>query len=112
MISLPERQIDRLSISSCAGARVALQINEDAMQMNEARDFYSLVSLATVGSSDALDQGAFRASEIEETRFSEGTPAVVVRLEGKAWYTGTSIFVAEESDRIARDGFQLRLPNA
>ena len=80
--------------------------------MNEPRDFHSLVSLAKVGSGDALDRGAFRALGIEETKLSDGTSAVVVRLDGKAWYTGTSIFVAEKLDEIARNGFQLRLPNA
>lgn len=81
------------------------------MHMNEPRDFHSLVSLAATGPNDALDRGAFRASGIEKTTLSDGTPAVIVRLAGKAWYTGTAVFVAEELDGIAKDGFQLRLPN-
>jgi trans-L-3-hydroxyproline dehydratase len=81
------------------------------MRMNQHRDFHSIVSLVATGPNNALDRGAFRASGIEETTLSDGTPGVIVRLEGKAWYTGTAVFVAEELDGIAKDGFQLRLPN-
>jgi hypothetical protein len=81
------------------------------MRMHEPRDFHSLVSLAAIGSNNALDRGAFRASGIQETTLSDRTPAVIVRLEGKACDTGTAVFEAEELDRIAKDGFHLRLPN-
>lgn len=105
------RQIDRSPTGSCACARIALRLAEGTLCMHEPRDFHSLVSLASDQTGDAVDRGAFRASGIAETALSDGTPAVVVRLEGKAWYTGMSVFVAEELDGIARDGFQLRLPN-
>jgi proline racemase len=81
--------------------------------MHTTRDFHSLVSLAAAGKGDkaAVDAGAFRASGVQETLMSDGTPAVVVRLEGKAWYTGMSVHVAEARDGIASDGFTLQLPN-
>jgi hypothetical protein len=81
------------------------------MRMSESQDFHSLVSLAASGTSDALDRGAFRVSGIQETMLSDGTPAVIVRLEEKAWYTGTAVFVAEELNGNAKDGFHVRLPN-
>jgi proline racemase len=81
--------------------------------MHTPRDFHSIVSLAATDNSvrNAVDTGAFRASGVTKTTMTDGTPAVVVRLEGKAWYTGMSVFVAEEGDGIARDGFTLQLPN-
>ncbi|KAJ9123937.1 hypothetical protein QFC22_000728 [Naganishia vaughanmartiniae] len=107
------QQIDRSPTGSCACARIALRIAQGSLSMYAPRDFHSVVSLAATNDSDrnAVDTGAFRASAVQETTMGDGTPAVIVRLEGKAWYTGMSVFVVEEGDGIARNGFTLHLPN-
>ncbi|KAF8917530.1 proline racemase [Mucidula mucida] len=89
-------QVDRSPTGSCVMARVALAIEQGKLRQGEWWTYESIVSLGKAGN-------AFRGCAVEVT--DEG---VMVRVEGKAYYTGSSVFMREELDSLG-DGFSLQI---
>jgi proline racemase len=59
--------------------------------------------------SNHFDTGAFVASIVDDNvRVGGSKEAVIVRVEGKAYYTGTSNFILEEGDLASATGFTLK----
>ncbi|KAJ6512670.1 proline racemase [Mycena sanguinolenta] len=93
-----DQQIDRSPCGSCVMARVALAVDQGRLQMGEACDYESIVSLLN-------DGNGFRGTAVETV--SEG---VIVKVEGRAFYTGAASFVLEETDMVP-NGFIVALPS-
>ncbi|KAF7312247.1 Proline racemase [Mycena indigotica] len=89
-----DQQIDRSPTGSGVMARVALAIEKDILHLGDSKTYHSIVS---VGSGLG-----FRGTAIE--RVSEG---VVVKVEGRAFYTGVGSFIVEDGDSLA-DGLVVR----
>nr|GAT47406.1 proline racemase [Mycena chlorophos] len=90
-----DQQIDRSPTGSGVMARVALAVDKGELRIGESRVYHSLVSL----DADAGAGVGFRGTAVEMTE--EGT---IVRVEGRAFYTGAASFVVEDGDGLA-DGF-------
>jgi proline racemase len=59
--------------------------------------------------SNHFGTGAFVASIVDDNaRVGGSKEAVIVRVEGKAYYTGTSNFILEEGDLTSASGFTLK----
>ncbi|KAF7308017.1 Proline racemase [Mycena kentingensis (nom. inval.)] len=97
-----DQQIDRSPTGSGVMARVALAVDKGLMRLGESRVYHSVVSaMASVG--DGPGDG-FRGTAVE-TLEGQGT---VVRVEGRAFYTGATSFVVEQEDTMP-DGFVVGL---
>ncbi|KAL2808198.1 hypothetical protein BJX63DRAFT_439542 [Aspergillus granulosus] len=102
-----DNQIDRSPTGSCVTARMALAHNKGVRKPGQRWAYNSVVS-------NFFDTGAFTASIAEEriTRVEtiKGTirDAVTVRVEGKAFYTGTLALVVEKNDVTSESGFTLK----
>ncbi|KAJ7679194.1 proline racemase [Mycena polygramma] len=92
-----DQQIDRSPTGSCVMARVALAVDRGGLQIDESCEYESVVSLLHEGN-------GFRGTAVE--RVPEG---VIVKVEGRAFYTGAASFVVEEHDMMP-DGFVIALP--
>ncbi|GFV48242.1 trans-L-3-hydroxyproline dehydratase [Trichonephila clavipes] len=88
-----DKQVDRSPTGSGVTARIALQVKKGLMQMDEEKEFRSII-----GSS-------FTARAISETDVGK-YPAVIVEVSGMAYHTGDHTFYLENQDPI-KDGFQL-----
>lgn len=100
-----ENQIDRSPTGSCVTARMALAHAKGLRTNGQRWAYNSLVS-------NRFDTGAFIASIVDDTVLQEGNygPArqsIVVRVEGKAYYTGAMTFVVEEGDVTTECGFTM-----
>ncbi|KAJ7683698.1 proline racemase [Mycena rosella] len=91
------QQIDRSPTGSCVMARVALAVEQGRLKMGEGCEYESVVSLLNEGN-------GFRGTAVEQV--PEG---VIVKVEGRAFYTGASSFVVEEHDMMPT-GFTIALP--
>ncbi|KAJ7755522.1 proline racemase, partial [Mycena metata] len=91
-----DQQIDRSPTGSCVMARVALAVDQGRLQIGEGCDYESIVSLSN-------DGNGFRGTAVE--RHPDG---VIVKVEGRAFYTGASSFVVEEHDMMP-SGFTIAL---
>lgn len=91
-----DNQIDRSPTGSCVSARMALAHAKGMRPVGQRWAYNSLVS-------NAFGAGMFNAEvvEVEPT-------GVVVKVEGRAYYTGTSTFVVEGEDAISSSGFTLK----
>ncbi|KAJ7888792.1 proline racemase [Mycena leptocephala] len=76
-----DQQIDRSPTGSCVMARVALAVEQGRLQIGESCDYESV----------------------------KGPGGVIVKVEGKAFYTGAASFVVEEHDMMP-NGFTIALP--
>ncbi|KAJ7067339.1 proline racemase [Mycena amicta] len=94
-----DQQIDRSPTGSGVMARVALAVDKGTLNIGDSRTYHSIVS-AQAGSGSG---SGFRGTAVE--RVDAGT---VVKVEGRAFYTGAASFVLEESDTMP-DGFVLGL---
>lgn len=96
-----DQQIDRSPTGSGVAARVALAYARGKRRIGERWRYHSLVSRAFCG-------GAFIGEPIEQvklpSRFGEAIDAIIVKVEGHAYYTGFNTFVVEEDDPLA-EGF-------
>ncbi|KAF8176131.1 proline racemase [Mycena galopus ATCC 62051] len=92
-----DQQIDRSPTGSCVMARVALAVDQGRLQIGEGCDYESIVSVLNEGN-------GFRGTAVEK-----GPDGVVVKVEGRAFYTGATSFVVEEHDMMP-NGFTLALP--
>ncbi|KAJ6620073.1 proline racemase [Mycena sp. CBHHK59/15] len=93
-----DQQIDRSPTGSCVTARVALAVDQGRLKIGEGCDYESIVSLLNEGT-------GFRGTAVEKV--DEG---IIVKVEGRAFYTGAASFVVEEHDMMP-SGFILALPN-
>jgi trans-L-3-hydroxyproline dehydratase len=92
-----DQQIDRSPTGSCVMARVALAVEQGRLQIGESCDYESVVSLLN-------DGNGFRGTAVEK-----GPDGVIVKVEGRAFYTGAASFVVEEHDMMP-NGFTIALP--
>ncbi|KAF4151789.1 hypothetical protein CNMCM6069_003057 [Aspergillus lentulus] len=99
-----ENQIDRSPTGSCVTARMALAYARGVRSLGQRWAYNSLVS-------NHFGTGAFGAEIVEEVTVDglEGGSlnAVIVQVEGQAFYTGASVFVVEHEDRISPSGFTM-----
>ncbi|RAK99321.1 putative proline racemase [Aspergillus ibericus CBS 121593] len=99
-------EIDRSPTGSCVTARMALAYAKGERAVGQRWAYHSVVS-------SHFQTGAF-VGEIVETGLrieGENGPArdaVVVRVEGSAYYTGASSFVVEEGDVTGHAGFTMK----
>ncbi|KAJ7145068.1 proline racemase [Mycena crocata] len=92
-----DQQIDRSPTGSCVMARIALAVDKGRLKLGEGCDYESIVS--------SLNEGnGFRGTAVEMV--PEG---LIVKVEGRAFYTGAASFVVEEHD-IMPSGFSIALP--
>ncbi|KAJ5296166.1 hypothetical protein N7508_010987 [Penicillium antarcticum] len=101
-----EDQVDRSPTGSCVAARMALAHVKKTRTTNQPWAYNSLVS-------NQFNTGAFAATIVEdniriEGENSQSRQGVIVRVEGKAYYTGTMTFVVEKDDITSESGFVLQ----
>ena len=102
-----DHQIDRSPTGSCVVARMALAYAKGVRKPGQRWTYHSVVSNAFAG------DGGFTASIVDEVDVPGGAQGQVVargvrvRVEGRAFYTGSSTFVAEPGDATAESGFTL-----
>jgi len=96
-------QFDRSPCGSGVAAREALAFACKQRKIGQRWVYHSLIS-------KAKGQGEMVATVESECKVdgSEGTGAVRVRIEGKAFYSGFSSHVVEAGDEIGKDGFTLK----
>jgi len=103
------QQMDRSPTGSCVSARVAVDVAKKRLELREAYEYHSVVSASTEKDGSV---GAFRGSAVEVLDVvlpsKEGVEmtmkGAIVRVEGRAFYTGKETFVLEDEDFL-RDGF-------
>lgn len=98
-----ENQIDRSPTGSCVTARMALAHAKGLRAIGHRWAYNSLVS-------NHFGAGAFSAEIVEKTTINgpKGSiDAVVVQVEGQAYYTGASIFIVEDGDATSSSGFTM-----
>ncbi|KAH3367728.1 hypothetical protein KXV52_002745 [Aspergillus fumigatus] len=99
-----ENQIDRSPTGSCVIARMALAYAKGLRSLGQRWAYNSLVS-------NRFGTGAFSAEIVEEVTIDKVDGgclnAVVVQVEGQAFYTGASVFAVEHEDRISSSGFTM-----
>lgn len=91
-----ENQIDRSPTGSCVTARMSLAHAKGARGVGQRWAYNSLVS-------NHFGTGGFNA----EITSINSIGHVVVRVEGQAFYTGTSAFVVEDGDITSSSGFTM-----
>jgi proline racemase len=95
-------EIDRSPTGSCVAARMALAQAKNLRSIGQKWAYNSIVS-------NHFAVGAFVASIVDDNvRVGDSKEAVIVRVEGKAYYTGTSNFILEEDDLVGESGFTLK----
>lgn len=95
-------EIDRSPTGSCVTARMALAHAKKQRLIGQKWAYNSIVS-------NRFGTGAFVASIVDDNvRVGGGKEAVTVRVEGKAYYTGTSNFILEDGDLTSVSGFTLK----
>jgi trans-L-3-hydroxyproline dehydratase len=97
-----DQQVDRSPTGSCVAARIAAAYARCRLQKGDAWTYHSVVSNAFEG------EGGFVGRVEALIPVSGEREGVVVRTEGKAWYTGASTFTVEKGDRLGGLGFNLR----
>ncbi|KAF3395987.1 Trans-3-hydroxy-L-proline dehydratase [Penicillium rolfsii] len=95
-------EIDRSPTGSCVTARMALAHAKKQRFVGQKWAYNSIVS-------NRFGTGAFVASIVDDhVRMGGGKEAITVRVEGQAYYTGTSNFILEEGDLTSSSGFTLK----
>jgi trans-L-3-hydroxyproline dehydratase len=98
-----DSQIDRSPTGSCVTARMALAHSKGNRPLGQKWAYNSLVS-------NHFGTGAFCAEIVEITKVegpaAPSKDAVIVKVEGKGYYTGTVNFILEEGD--ITDGFTMK----
>ncbi|KAL4924189.1 putative proline racemase [Aspergillus undulatus] len=100
-------QIDRSPTGSCVTARMALAHTRRRRGLGERWAYNSIVS-------NRFRNGAFVGTIVDEDvnviGFNGGNwPAVIVRVEGSAFYTGAVTFVHEADDVTSESGFAMAI---
>ncbi|OOF90704.1 hypothetical protein ASPCADRAFT_211875 [Aspergillus carbonarius ITEM 5010] len=101
-----DSEIDRSPTGSCVVARMALAYAKGERRIRQRWAYHSVVS-------NHFKTGAFVGEIVQMGLKVEGEngparDAVVGRVEGSAFYTGTSSFVLEEGDVTGYSGFTLQ----
>ncbi len=101
-----DQQVDRSLTGSCIAARIATAYARRRLEKGDAWTYHSVVynSFQDEGGFVERVEAVFPVSGVVEGE-DEG---VVVRTEGKAWYTGTSTFTVEKDDKLGDFSFNLR----
>jgi trans-L-3-hydroxyproline dehydratase len=97
-----DQQIDRSPTGSCVSARMAVAHAKGRLKVGDSWTYNSFVSNGFEG------QGSFVGTIEEEVDKKGLGKGIIVRTEGKAWYTAASTFVVEDSDKLGKSGFRLR----
>ncbi|KAK3080669.1 hypothetical protein LTS18_014243, partial [Coniosporium uncinatum] len=101
-----DQAIDRSPTGSGAQARIALAYARGALKLGRSWTYHWLLSNACGG------RGGMVGSVAEEVTVpgfkNGGYPAVKVKVEGYAYYTGTSSWIVEADDPIAEGGFSMK----
>ena len=98
-----DHQIDRSPTGGCVMARMALAHAKGLRRPGQRWTYHSVVSNAFGG------KGGFTASIVDEMDIpGVVAKAVRVKVEGNAFYTGASQFVAEPGDTVSESGFSLK----
>jgi len=101
-----DQQVDRSPTGSCVAARIAAAYARRKLEKDDAWTYHSVVSNGFRG------EGGFVGrveAVVPVSGIGEGVDeGVVVRTEGKAWYTGASTFMVEKGDKLGNLGFNLR----
>ncbi|RDW78583.1 putative proline racemase [Aspergillus mulundensis] len=98
-------QVDRSPTGSCVTARMALAHAKGIRRPSQRWAYNSLVS-------NQFRTGAFQGTIVDQgasvTGFNgDNWPAVIVRVEGSAYYTGAMTFMYEEGDVASKAGFTM-----
>lgn len=97
--------IDRSPCGSGTAARVALAYARGERKLEDRWAYHSLLSIVSNG------QGPFVGSPVEEVDIpggkGVGSRGVVVKTEGRAYYTGATTFTLESVDKISSTGFNI-----
>ncbi|RDH26967.1 Diaminopimelate epimerase-like protein [Aspergillus welwitschiae] len=101
-----DNQIDRSPTGSCVTARMALAHAKGVRPVDQRWAYNSLVS-------NFFDNGAFVATIVDKdatVRKHDGgvQSAVVVRVEGFAYYTGSCNFIVEGGDLTSEAAFRMK----
>ena len=89
-----EREVDRSPTGSGVTARMAIMHRRHMVKLAEMRRFESIT-------------GSIFQAQVSSTSRAGQLPAVVVEVEGRAYYIGRSVFLLEEGDELGK-GFLLR----
>lgn len=102
-IAFFEHTFDRSPCASGTAARIALAYAKGQRKVGEKWGYHSLPSLANDG------KDAFSGTPVEEVEMKDvvGGKGVVVKIEGRAFYTGVGTFVVEEGDGLSAEGFDI-----
>lgn len=102
-----DQQIDRSPTGSGVAARVALTCAKGERKMGERWSYHSLVSRAFGG-------GAFVGEPVEEvklpSRFGNDIDAIVVKVQGHAYYTDFNTFLVAYDDSLDEGFLFNKLP--
>lgn len=100
-----DNEIDRSPTGSCVSARMALAFAKGQRSIGQRWAYHSLVS-------HFFDTGAFTAEIVDVVDLpgdgAVNNQGVIVQVEGKAYYTGTSAFIVEDGDVTSSSGFTMR----
>jgi len=89
-----DQQVDRSPTGSGVTARIAIQFAKKNIKLNQERYFKSIIGTEFIGKAVSQTQcGNFEA--------------VIVQVEGRAFYTGESKFILEEDDPL-QEGFLIK----
>jgi len=101
-----DQAIDRSPTGSGVQARIALSYARKILKVGQSWTYHSLLSNACGG------RGAMVGSVSEEVTIpgfeNNGYAAVKVKVEGFAYYTGTSSWIVEAEDQVAEAGFTMK----
>ncbi|KAL4909248.1 hypothetical protein BDW74DRAFT_79117 [Aspergillus multicolor] len=98
-------QVDRSPTGSCVTARMALVHAKGIRRPSQSWAYNSLIS-------NQFRTGAFKGTIVDHDAIVTGSngdswPAVTVRVEGSAYYTGAMSFMYEEGDITSQAGFTM-----
>ncbi|KAF9878147.1 proline racemase [Colletotrichum karsti] len=96
-----DQQIDRSPTGSVVQARVAVAVAKGERELGESWTYHSLVSRAQGGF-----KSAFVGKAVEKIDYGK-MQGIRVEVSGRAFYTGSSTFVAEEDDEVGK-GFSFQ----
>ncbi|KAL0934413.1 proline racemase [Colletotrichum truncatum] len=96
-----DQQIDRSPTGSLVQARVVVAVAKGERQLGESWTYHSLVSTAQGGY-----KSAFVGTPVERIDYGK-REGIRVEVSGRAYYIGSSTFVAEEEDDVGR-GFSFQ----
>lgn len=91
-----DNEIDRSPTGSCVSARIALRYHKGLLSLGKRWAYNSIVS-------NHFKEGTFTGSVVKILKNS----AIIVQVEGSAYYMGSSVFIYEKNDDISRNGFTL-----